>query len=672
MDATPGLNRRLLATTSILVALFLIGVLLAGAVLSLFAAIEGVGAPANASTSKKAPRSEPPTSEARDAVTVAHAHADEPGGEFSIEDGTVPFAAVTEPPWQVQPDGLLFSPDPPPEYGTPDSLFPETACCFAETQTTSPPFVDSALMMDEWGVAPSDHQPLAAAPTQMPPIEDEEALFTSTREAPWQGASPQLRLPPDLPPTSVPPRFTFPGTASVFAGQPTTPPQETDAAAITELSGVALAGQRVYVPPPVQAPYAEGHGVPPTADGPPPWQHGPPGSVFPETPCSFGEEQAISPGPADTTVSQPPPESPDITFPVTPPNETLGQPAAPDGAADVTTPGQPPFQPQPQPQDVPQELPPREEASAIGEAKSGAAGEEDEKQTLGEAPEETKTELQFLRRQSILLDPGEYQIDVTFQYVVDESDFALAQVQGTALQIGEARRRQRLFLVPIELRVGINPVTQGFVNVPVGWSNSEFAFFRQEDTSETTGLGDISAGFTRLFIEGSESFPDVLGTFAFSAPTGDADFATSLSTPGSSLGSGFWSLTAALTFIQVYDPIVLFYGGGYRHRYKNTFDGGFRVEPGEEIFLRIGGGFAVNPRVTLSASLTRSYLGADKVNGVQVAGGIREPTIIRLAATIAEAQKAKGHSSVRTVEPFVNFGITEGAIDSLIGISWTR
>jgi len=54
MDATPGLNRRLIATTSILVALLLIGVLLAGAVLSLFAAIEGASASASASTSNEA------------------------------------------------------------------------------------------------------------------------------------------------------------------------------------------------------------------------------------------------------------------------------------------------------------------------------------------------------------------------------------------------------------------------------------------------------------------------------------------------------------------------------------------------------------------------------------------------------------------------------------------
>jgi hypothetical protein len=671
MDATPGLNRRLIATTSILVALLLIGVLLAGAVLSLLAAIEGANAPTSASTSSETPKSAPPKPEAREAAApILHARAEEPSGEFSIVDGGVPFAAAPEPFWQRQPGKFLFSSDASPEHGAPSSSFPETACCFTDEQTTSPPLADSAPMMDESGAPLSDQSQLAATPTQMPPIETEEVPFTAAPEAPWQSQSPQLRFPPDSPPTAGPPKFAFPGPTCVLAGQPTTSPQAADAAAMMQPSGAHLTGQRMYVPPPDHVAYAEGEVAFPTVDGAPPRQHGPPGSVFPETRCSFGDEPAASPGPADTTVSESPSESPDVAFPVSP-NDSAGQPTTPGWTADATA-GQPPLQSQPQPQVAPQELPLREGASGIGESKSGPAGEKDEKQTLGEAPKETKTELQFLRRQSILLDPGEYQIDVTFQYLIDESDFALAQVSGAVLQIGEARRRQRLFLVPIELRVGISPVTQAFVNVPVGWSNSEFAFAGRERSSETTGLGDISAGFTKLLIEGNESCPDILGTFAFSAPTGEADFVASLSTPGSSLGSGFWSLTAALTCIQVYDPIVLFYGGGYRHRYENTFDGGIKVEPGEEIFLRVGGGFAVNPRVTLSASLTRSYLGADKVNGVQVAGGIREPTIIRLAATIAQAKKAKGQENVRTVEPFVNFGITEDAIDSLIGISWTR
>jgi len=326
---------------------------------------------------------------------------------------------------------------------------------------------------------------------------------------------------------------------------------------------------------------------------------------------------------------------------------------------------------------------PPTQALSTEETKDSAAessGKDEQPKTLGEAPKETHTEMQFLRRQSVLLDPGEYQIDVTLQYLVDETDFAMAEIDGDVLTIGEAVRRQRLLLLPIEFRLGVSPVTQVFVNVPFGWSNSEFSFAGTDEFSNTGGIGDVSAGLVRLLLEGHAAFPDVLGTLSFSAPTGNADLVSSLSTPGSSLGEGFWSVTMGLTFIQTYDPIVLFYGFGYRHRFDAEFEGDVSVEPGEHAYYRFGGGFAVNPRVTLSASFMGSYIGAMKVNGVRVAGDIREPMQVRLAATIVRDGKCKsqgkgqgkGRSSVRTIEPFIDFGVTEGAIDSVIGISWTR
>jgi len=273
----------------------------------------------------------------------------------------------------------------------------------------------------------------------------------------------------------------------------------------------------------------------------------------------------------------------------------------------------------------------------------------------------------------VLLDPGEYQLDVTLNYLVDESDFVFAEIEGDALRIGEARRRHRLLLLPLEFRLGIWQDTQAFVNVPFGWSNSELAFLGTDEYANAGGIGDVSAGITRVLLEKDEIFPDVLGTLAFSAPTGQASVITSLSTPGSSLGEGFWSLTMDLTCIHTYDPVVVFYGLGYRHRFPNEFEGGIKVDPGKQALYRIGFGFAVNPRVTLSASFLGSYIGDDRVNDVRVAGGIREPMYLRFASTIVrDKDRPRTDGPPRTVEPFVRLGMTDEAVDALIGVSWTR
>ena len=126
-----------------------------------------------------------------------------------------------------------------------------------------------------------------------------------------------------------------------------------------------------------------------------------------------------------------------------------------------------------------------------------------------------------------------------------------------------------------------------------------------------------------------------------------------------------------LTFIHTYDPVVLFYKFGYRHRFPNEFEGGFRVDPGKVAYYALGLGFAVNPRVTLSTSFTGQYIGDDRVNGVRVPTGVREPMYLRFAATIVR-DKQNRCGRPRTVEPFVSIGMTDWASDSWFGVSWTR
>ncbi len=290
--------------------------------------------------------------------------------------------------------------------------------------------------------------------------------------------------------------------------------------------------------------------------------------------------------------------------------------------------------------------------------------------TIGQAPEQPRP--QFLASDSILLDPGEYEFDITLQYAYDQADFASVDIRNNVLIFGEANRRQRLLTAPLEFRLGLSPVCQAFVNVPFGWSDSEFSFAGNDVFTDAGGIGDVSAGLIRQLIEGNAHCPTVLATAAFSAPTGKSTLATSLSVPGTALGEGFWTTSIGLSFIQIYDPIVVFYGFGYRHRYENEFEGGFEVEPGKQVYYRYGVGFAVNPRVTLTATFLGSYISEDVINGIRLAGGKREPMQLRLGATISRyTKKDECQEGPKTIEPFLVFGLTEESIDSVFGVSWT-
>ncbi len=295
-------------------------------------------------------------------------------------------------------------------------------------------------------------------------------------------------------------------------------------------------------------------------------------------------------------------------------------------------------------------------------------GATDEERTFGEEPQEDTTNtLLFLRTDTILLDPGEWQFDITLQYMQNTVDFANVGLVNGVPVIGEAVRRQRILLLPMELRMGVTPYTQAFVNVPFGWANNELAFAGSEEFMNDGGISDVSFGLTTQLVQGNEICPEILGTVAWSAPTGDASLLTTTTSPGTNLGEGFWTMRGDLLFVHNYDPVVVFYGFGYRHRFNNEIDG-FNVDPGQQAFYRLGVGFAVNPQVTLSTAFLGNYIGSDVIEGVRVAGGIREPMSLRFAATVTP--KCPGHW--RTIEPFVNVGITDEALDTIFGITWTR
>ena len=285
-----------------------------------------------------------------------------------------------------------------------------------------------------------------------------------------------------------------------------------------------------------------------------------------------------------------------------------------------------------------------------------------EAESLGSAPENVG--IQFLRNQTVLLKPCQWQFDAGLNYTIAESDFPVAVVDagGNVIGVSEGRIRQRLLLVPFEARYGLTSRIQLFASAPVGYSNTEFTAAGVDTFTDTGGIGDVSFGLSAQLVPGSSCRPELIGTLGVTSPTGDASLANTLISPEASLGEGFWGFTGNLLWVRNYDPVVVFYGVGANFRLDAELDG-VDVDPGERFLYQFGVGFAVNQHVTLSTALIGSYWVEDRWNGVRVPGGIREPLRLRFAATIGK--------SCRLVEPFAEIGMTEEAPSSRIGITWT-
>jgi hypothetical protein len=333
--------------------------------------------------------------------------------------------------------------------------------------------------------------------------------------------------------------------------------------------------------------------------------------------------------------------------------QSAGQGAAPlssDNVAEGTLPA-PPENGQPAPSE-PGALPaePGAEADTLADADK-----------LGEEP--VNNELQFLSRETVLLKPGEWQFDIGLVYSYQQNDIPIVLVDGMANidDVIEGQIRQRELFIPFAVRYGATERIQLFVNAPVGWASTELSFVPSDEFESDGGIGDITLGAS--FLVNTNECRDVVFTFATTAPTGDNPFAAVGSAlPVAALGDGFWSFFGELLCIQTYDPVVVFTSLGTQQSIQREFFGA-EIRPGGEYFWTFGAGLAVNPRVTLSTRFIAQYISETTIDSERVPGTIQEPMAIRMAATIAQTDYF--------VEPFVQFGTNDDAVDTLFGVIWT-
>ncbi len=328
----------------------------------------------------------------------------------------------------------------------------------------------------------------------------------------------------------------------------------------------------------------------------------------------------------------------------------------------------------PEPEDLDINAEGQPETAATDEDTAEAGGEEEggggqgglaEAEQLGREPEDNT--LEFLRTETVLLKPGDTQCDVGLNYLLTETEFPilLADDMGEIIGVDEINFRVRELTLPIEYRMGLHPRVQGYVGAPIGWSNTQLALDTFEAFQNDGGFGDIDFGLTMQLAEATANKPYVIANISATAPTGGDPFtaAVGLAPTAPSLGQGFWSVSGSLLCIKPYDPIVFFYGIGTERFFEREFLG-LEIRPGAQYTYNFGVGFAVNERVTLSTRFNGAYVEELEVNGERRFGTNSEPMSIRFSATISQPCD-------RLVEPFVEFGITDDAISSFIGVTWT-
>lgn len=279
---------------------------------------------------------------------------------------------------------------------------------------------------------------------------------------------------------------------------------------------------------------------------------------------------------------------------------------------------------------------------------------------IGQAPPDTSQV--FLRSVTVLLQPGQIQFDWGVEYMLQKATGpGLALVNGDVV-VFEQELRDRRLLIPFAARLGVAPRVQAFVRAPIGWTQAEHASPFGEATDDTFNVADVNAGVNLLLRDGQGQRADLVGTIGVTAPTGKHPFEDQIAV--ASLGDGFWAVDASLLWIRSYDPVVVFWGVGYRHLFERDYLG-VGIAPGKQVNYNLGIGFAINDRITLSSAFIGQYVTETEVDGTYLPGSDLEPMSLRMALTAIT-------SPCHVVEPFVRFGLTDDATDVDFGVIITR
>ena len=329
------------------------------------------------------------------------------------------------------------------------------------------------------------------------------------------------------------------------------------------------------------------------------------------------------------------------------------------------TPSLPPFVPTPNPPFVLSQLAADPEPPTVppDDTDANPANSATDGSTYGQRPPDTSGERrQFLRTQSPLLGRGKWQFDTGFAY--SEFQYNFPTVANGILVRDDLRRRT--LISPLALRYGVTPRLQAFANIPVGWRQTENATapittpFPSDISSNYVGIGDVVLGGNYLLRRGSDGVPDIVFTLSAGLPTGEKSALTNIFQGG--LGTGFPSLAAQCLFIHTYDPVVVFWGGGYNHYFSGKIDN-TPIQLGDQIMFQLGTGYSLNDRVTISTAFIGMYIDQVRLDGSNVPDSQQEPIRMRFATTTLR--------NSRIVEPFAEIGTTSTSPAFRFGVTWT-
>ncbi|MFM0201388.1 hypothetical protein PQR53_16125 [Paraburkholderia fungorum] len=156
------------------------------------------------------------------------------------------------------------------------------------------------------------------------------------------------------------------------------------------------------------------------------------------------------------------------------------------------------------------------------------------------------------------------------------------------INLGETKSHQ--VMADLDTRYGLTDRMSIDVDVPYIYRHSNFIVGGAGGAASTlsdasvngSDIGDVNFGIYYQFLKETNSLPDVVGSLRIKAPTGSSPFGdkliqvdndnTNLVAPSKlPTGTGFWNITAGVSLLKTYDPVVLFGSLSYTYNIARSF-----------------------------------------------------------------------------------------------------
>ncbi|WP_255503373.1 transporter [Cupriavidus sp. UME77] len=235
-------------------------------------------------------------------------------------------------------------------------------------------------------------------------------------------------------------------------------------------------------------------------------------------------------------------------------------------------------------------------------------------------------------------------------------------------------------------RYGLSDRLSMDFDLPVMYRNTNFisggaggsASSLSDATLSTTALGDMSMGLYYQFLRESGAAPDVVGSIRVRAPTGRSPFGIKLvsADPNNNnlniadqlpTGNGVWAVTAGLSLLKTYDPVVLFVNASYTYNIKRSVSDISSVQGqvtpadvklGDTIGFGGGLALALNDRTSMSMAFNASISSSTQVT----TAGVTQ-TVIGSRANVATMTFGFNHVITKglSVSTAIGLGLTPDA-----------